>query len=182
MKEISYFLAKVCYRLKNRDKEVMSEYFRKQGITVGKGCNVCSNIVTTESYLISLGDNVTVAGDVKFIIHDNSVSKMIPSCTDLFGKITLGNNCFIGANSVIMYGVQLANDITVAAGSVVVNSFDEERIVIGGNPAKKICTYEEFIAKRKNQVFDLSSKEAGHLKKTILESGKLVERGFGKKR
>ena len=46
-----------------------------------------------------------------------------------------------------MYGVTLANNIIVASGSVVCNSFDEERIIIGGNPAKKIGTWDSFIAK-----------------------------------
>ena len=38
----------------------------------------------------------------------------------------------------IIGGVKIASNITVAAGAVVVNSFDEEGITIGGIPARKI--------------------------------------------
>ena len=57
---------------------------------------------------------------------------------DTFGAISIGNNCFIGANSVILLGVTLADNIVVAAGSVVTKSFFENNIIIGGNPAKKL--------------------------------------------
>lgn len=73
--------------------------------------------------------------------------KVNPACYNLFGYITIGDNCFIGQRSTIMYGVTLANNIIVAAGSVVCSSFNEERIVIGGNPAKKIGTWNAFYEK-----------------------------------
>lgn len=73
--------------------------------------------------------------------------KVDPHCYNLFGYITIGDNCFIGQRSTLMYGVTLANNIIVASGSVVVNSFDEERIIIGGNPAKKIGTWDDFAEK-----------------------------------
>ena len=43
-----------------------------------------------------------------------------------------------------MYGCTLANNIIVASGSVVCNSFVEENIIIGGNPARKIGTWDDF--------------------------------------
>ena len=65
----------------------------------------------------------------------------------MFGKITIGNNSFIGARSVIMYGVELADNTIVAAGSVVTKSFLEGNIVIGGNPARVIGTWEKLRSK-----------------------------------
>lgn len=53
-----------------------------------------------------------------------------------------------------MYGVELANNIIVAAGSVVTKSFTEEGIIIGGNPARKIGSYEEFYKKYGENHFD----------------------------
>ena len=49
-----------------------------------------------------------------------------------------------------MYGVELADNIIVAAGSVVANSFLESNIIIGGNPARKIGTWEDFSLKYEN--------------------------------
>ena len=100
MKELQYLFTKVRYRLAGRKKEIISDYFRKMGMTIGKNCNIVSNITTTEGWLITIGDNVTLAGGVVFVTHDNSVSKMIPNTTDLFGKITIGNDCFVGNMSI----------------------------------------------------------------------------------
>ena len=50
----------------------------------------------------------------------------------------LGDNVRIGVGAKIIGGVRIANNITIAAGAVVVNSFEEEGITIGGIPARKI--------------------------------------------
>ena len=44
-------------------------------------------------------------------------------------------------------GCTLANNVIVAAGSVVTKSFLESNIIIGGNPAKKITTWEASLEK-----------------------------------
>lgn len=149
MKELGYFIAKVKYKLLGNKKEAVSDYFRKSGMRIGKSCNICCNIMTAEPYLIEIGDGTTIAGDVTFVTHDNSVSKVIPGTTDMFGKITIGKNCFIGARSILLYGVTLADNTIVAAGSVVAKSFLESGTVIGGNPAKVLGTWENFAAKNK---------------------------------
>lgn len=174
MKQFSYLCAKVVYRLKGRDKEVMSNYFRRMGMHIGRNCNICDNIATTEGYLITLGDNVTLAGGVLFVGHDNSVSKMIPDTTDLFGEIKIGNNCFVGNRAVILYGVTLADDIVVAAGSVVTKSFNESRVIIGGNPARVIGHWDDFIERNKDKAFNLN--EITDLRSALENSDKLIRR------
>lgn len=56
----------------------------------------------------------------------------------MFGEIRIGNNCFIGARTVILPGVSLADTTIVAAGSVVTKSVSETGTIIGGNPARFI--------------------------------------------
>jgi len=156
MKEFSYFLMKVKYRLCGRNKEIISNYFRKMGMTIGSNCNIVSNIATTEGFLISLGNNVTLSAGVTLITHDNSISKVLTNTTDLFGKIQIGNNCFIGNRAIVLYGVSLADNIIVAAGSVVTKSFNESGIIIGGNPAKKIGTWDSFANRYKDKAMNLN--------------------------
>lgn len=52
--------------------------------------------------------------------------------------IQLGEQCWVGMNSVIMPGVILGNRTVVGAGSIVTKSFPEGHCVIAGNPAKII--------------------------------------------
>lgn len=62
----------------------------------------------------------------------------------LIRKIKIGNNSFIGSGSVLLYGVELGNNVIVAAGSVVTKSFREENIILGGNPAHVIGSWDAF--------------------------------------
>ena len=101
---------------------------------------------------------------------------MIPNTTDLFGRITIGDNCFVGNRAIIMYGVTLAPNIVVAAGSVVTRSFDTPGIIIGGNPARQIGTWEDFIERNKEKAFNLDEIPASEQQAAIEHSPKLVER------
>lgn len=110
---------------------------------MGEGNHIYCDITSAESNLISLGCNITISGNVTFVTHDNSIIKINPHKSNLFGRISIGDNCFIGMNSTILYGVTLGNNIIVASGSVVCDSFTDEKIIIGGNPARIIGTWDK---------------------------------------
>lgn len=126
---------------------------RKRGIIIGEGCRMFTQIGSLEPTLISIGDNVTVSADVSFCTHDNAIIKAIEGKTDVVGKISIGNDCFIGMRSIIMYGVTLGDNCIVGAGSVVTRSFPPHT-VLAGNPAKAICTTEEYAEKYKDFAID----------------------------
>jgi len=171
----SYYFAYVKYILKGRKREILTNFYRKKGITLGDNCAIFSAIVTPEPYLLFIGDNVTIAPGVRLITHDNSVSKVLPNVTDVFGKIIIGNNCFIGAGSIILLGVSLGDNSIVAAGSVVTKSFPSN-VVVGGNPAKIISTVEDY----KSRVYKYSISTKGlskeEKKNLILNTVKLIEK------
>lgn len=141
--DIKFYIAKIMSKIKHSHAPMIN-YYRSKGIVIGNDCLICSNIVTQEAFLISIGDNVTISTGVSLLTHDYSSHIVIPGSCDLYGKITIGNNCFIGANSTILYGVTLADNIVVAAGSVVTRSFENNNIIIGGNPAKIIGSWENY--------------------------------------
>lgn len=143
---------------------------------VGSHCNICDQLATSEPYLIEIGDNVTISAGVSLITHDNSISKVISGKTDLFGKIIIGNNCFIGNRSIIMYGVQLADIIIVASGSVVTKSFLERGIIIGGNPARVIGHVDTFGEKNREEALNLDIIPKKDLKRTINNPEVLIVR------
>ena len=171
-KKIKYLFEKILSRLHRDPDERMCRYFRKNGVKVGNNCHIYSNIITSEPYLITIGNNVTISSDVIMITHDNSIIKVDDSLPNLLGEIKIGDNCFIGERATILYGVDICNNVIVAASSVVCNSFSEERIIIGGNPAKKIGTWDSFL--EKNKSFGVSRKNC----KEFLEHNpeKLVKR------
>lgn len=142
---------------------------------IGKDCLLCSSPMTREPYLINIGNNVTVSTNVTFVTHDNSIKLLYPEKSDVFGKIVIGNNCFIGENVTILYGVTLADNIIVAAGSVVTKSFRNSNIIIGGNPAHIINTWDKFSEKIKDNV--ITRKEMENCKER--DSSFLISRQIG---
>jgi len=156
MKQFRYYFAKLRQKLFRHNKEILNNFFRKNGVVIGKDCLICSNILTSDSYLIELKDNVVISIDVAFVTHDYSVKKVIPNKANLFGKIVIGNNCFIGERATLLYGVELADNIIVAAGSVVTKSFLQSNIIIGGNPARVIGDWDSF--RKKSEPFALNKK------------------------
>ncbi len=108
-----------------------------------------------EPFLVTIGDDVTIAAGTALLTHDNSVIKCDLDATDYFGRITIGNSCFIGLHSILLPGVTLGDHIIVGAGSVVTKSFPEGNVVIAGNPAKVICTLQEFREKKQHLCVNL---------------------------
>lgn len=176
MKELGYFMTKVKGKLLGNRKERMCDYFRKAGMKIGNNCNIVSNIMTTEPYLVEVGNKVTFSGGVTLLTHDNSISKVIPGSTDMFGKIKIGNNCFIGMNTTILYGVTLADNVIVASGSVVTKSFLEPNVIIGGNPARVIGTWDKFAEKCKDKALNIKGLSAQQKFELLSNENNLVSR------
>ena len=127
------------------------DFYRWRGIKIGDNCLICSYLVTKEPYLLEIGNNVIVSTNVSFITHDRS-PKIWNGWGDLYGRIKIGSNSFIGENATILYGVELPENTLVAAGAVVTKSFREPGIVIGGNPAKIIGSWDELKAKYQDKI------------------------------
>lgn len=129
--------------------QIKIQLYRKIGMSIGENCHIFSDkIETAEPYLITLGNNITIANDVLFATHDASASFYLENTSDIYGRITIGNHVFIGMGTIILPGVTVANDVIIGAGSVVTKSILEEGIVVAGNPAKKLCTINQL--KEKN--------------------------------
>ena len=110
-------------------------------ITIGSGCGISGSTIYAMDN-ISIGDNVLIGGNCKIIdndFHSLSPSKRHNQKPEDIKKrpITIGNDCFIGANSIILKGTVLGRNCVVGAGSVVSGNWPDNSI-IAGNPAKLI--------------------------------------------
>ena len=156
----------------------MCQKCERGGVKIGVNTHIFSNIALSEPYLISIGNNCTISTNVSFITHDASVGVIMgrENFSDLCGKIVIGNNCFIGNNSIILYGTTIADNTIIAAGSVVTKSVLKPGCIIGGNPARVIGTIEKFKDKYKHNFLALHGKNDSEKKELILLAGKLVKK------
>ena len=133
--------------------ERKNELLRKICAHIGKNSEIFSENMGAEPYLVWIGDNVIVAGGVKFITHDASywtVSRYMGERSyvagEKMGHIVLKDNCFIGGNSLLLPGTIVGENSVIAAGSVV-NTEIPPNQVWGGVPAKYIMPLEVYADK-----------------------------------
>ena len=105
--------------------------------------------IPTQPELISIGNNVTIAADVRFYEHDmvrlmfdddpNYIGPYIKYYT---GPITIEDNVVIGARAIILYNVTIGKNALVAAGSVVTKDIPANCVAVG-NPCRVIRKINE---------------------------------------
>lgn len=122
---------------------------RHLGVKIGKNCLIDTRYFSAEPYLITIGDNVQLTHCVSIHTHGGgqAIRQQHPDF-DIFGKVVIEDWAYIGAFSQIMPGVTIGEGALVAAGSVVTKSV-APHTVVGGNPARYICTTEEYYERNK---------------------------------
>lgn len=139
------------------------------GVKIGKNTQIFGRFWSSEPYLIEIGNECQITGGVKIFTHGGAkVARMIDPSFDCFGKVVIGNNVYIGTNSLIMPGVIIGDNVLVAAGSVVTHSVPDN-VVIGGNPAHIICAFEDYYKKNKKYNSGTKGLSYGAKKKVLLE-------------
>jgi len=92
---------------------------------------------------IEIGKNVRIGPGIKIISANHDTQDFNKHLAEK--PIKIGDNCWIGANSVILPGVELGDHTIVAAGAVVSKSFLEGDCIIGGVPAKVIKKIGKYV-------------------------------------
>lgn len=113
-----------------------------QNIFVGENSHINHNccIWCGENSQIILGDNLLMGPGVKMFSTNHGTLKDEPMTFQSMQEadIIIGNDCWIGANSVILKGVCIPDGCVIAAGSTVSKSLAEAYTIYGGTPAKPI--------------------------------------------
>lgn len=142
MKEL---IRRIVYRFRG---EFTTVQLQSMGLIVGKNFKRLHGVILDPSHcwLITIGDNVTMAPNVHVLCHDAS-TKYFLDYTKI-GRVTIGNNVFIGASSIILPNVKIGDNVIIGANSTITRDIPDG-IVVAGSPAKKICTIEEYLEKEK---------------------------------
>lgn len=160
-------------RIKIMSPVKRADFLKRKGIiSMGHGCEIYHQVeFGSEPYLISLGNKVRVTAGVKFITHDGGLW-VIRNLdwnrkADRMGKITIGDNVFIGLGAIIMPGVTIGTNVVVGAGSVVVKDIPDNS-VFAGVPARYICSIEDYYKKNISNIDDTNQMSHEEKKKYFL--------------
>lgn len=129
-------------------KKAYIEICKARGMKVGEGVIFIETpAFGSEPYLIEIGNRTKITAGCTFINHDGAmyVIRSMEKYVDArnFGRIKIGENCFIGNNCTFLPGAKMGNNCILGAGSVLSSSMPDNS-VYAGVPAKFICTIEEY--------------------------------------
>lgn len=132
-----------------------SDTLRLEGFDIGGGSIFYSpktmSIDRERPWMLKIGKYCKITKGVTILTHDYSRSVLRRKYGEFIGEagITkIGDNVFIGMHSIILMGTHIGSNSIVGAGSVVKGNFPDN-VVIAGNPARVICTLDEYLTKRK---------------------------------
>lgn len=171
MRILDRFLEKFYY---SQNSELYLKYLKKKGIRIGKETQIFDphniHIDTTRPELVEIGEHVFLHRGTKILTHDwaswcfvYSHNEFIPS----HGKIILGNNIWLGENVTILKNVTIGDNVIIGIGSIVTKTIPNNCVAVGA-PAKVICSYDEYLEKRRKEYED----EAKEYARAIIKSGR----------
>ena len=147
MKKLKNFLVLFGMKLRKIPNPIINaQKFRFRGYKIGSGTYIYStcSIDKTKYAKITIGKNCVLTG-CTLLAHDASL--FAHDKPTFFSPITIGDNCFIGWQSIILPGVTVGDNSIIGAGSVVTRDVPANSVV-AGNPARVIKSVDELLEKR----------------------------------
>ncbi len=145
-----------------------TQYLKNKGITIGNNVNFyspwTSYVDVQRPWMIEIGNDVHIAAGCRILQHGYDWAVLQKKYGDVLGscgKVKIGNNVFIGAETTILKGVTIGDDVIIGAKSLV-NKDCLGSGVYAGNPVRFIMTLDEYHEKRK-------SKQISEAKELVLE-------------
>lgn len=178
-------LARLLYGYKC-DSETYIKYLREHGCTIGEGVHFYSPRTTTVDEVkmdwISIGSYTKITSGVIILAHDYSPSVLIHTHNNVLlsgGKYTtIGNNCFIGMNAIILSGRKIGDNCIVGAGAVVTTDIPDNSVCVG-NPAKVIMSLDEYNKKQQRNYMNDAKRNVQHFVKNKKRNPTIEElKGF----
>ncbi|MBU3179841.1 acyltransferase [Clostridium psychrophilum] len=109
-----------------------------EGITIGNNVGIAASTFLSVRGRVTIGDNTIFGPGVKIFSENHNFKDLeIPIYLQGATKlgIDIGEDCWIGANVIILDGVHIGKKVIVAA-SAVVNKDIPDYAIVGGIPAK----------------------------------------------
>lgn len=152
------FLKRVFRKIRGKmSTEDLNDYLKKHDISIGQKTvffDAKNTFVDTQRpWMLEIGDHCKITRGCIILQHDYSRSvlrRLYGEVVDGCRKTVIGNNVFIGMNSIILMGSQIGNNVIIGAGSVVSGTIPDN-VVVAGNPARIIKSLDQYYQERKER-------------------------------
>ncbi|GME36999.1 hypothetical protein M1818_002482 [Neofusicoccum parvum] len=116
------------------------------GYSIRVGSNVFINFNCTiiDTCVVTIGSRTLIGPNVSFFSGTHPIDPDLRNGTngpELGGKITIGEDCWIAGNVIILPGVSVGDGCTIGAGSVVTKDVPAYHVA-AGNPARVLRKIE----------------------------------------
>lgn len=155
---INHLLRKLILKEKASSEDYLN-YLRKNGAEIGTDVHIYSPnhtyIDEQFPYMLTIGNHVHITLGCHILNHDYSWSVGKVKYGDVLGgvgKVMIGNNVFVGVNSVNLMNTCIGDNVIIGAGSVVKGNIPSD-CVAGGGIAKPIMGIEEYWERRKQRQY-----------------------------
>jgi acetyltransferase-like isoleucine patch superfamily enzyme len=110
-------------------------------IVVGDDCFIGSNCEFNITTCLEIGSDCLIASGTVIVDHNHGLEpeELIRLQKGTSSPITIGKNVWIGANCIILQGVNIGDGAVIGAGTVLTKSVAEHTIVVGV-PARVLRT------------------------------------------
>jgi maltose O-acetyltransferase len=131
------------------------QYYIINGISIGRNSFIAHTVYldTHRPGKIHIGENCYITRNVVILCHsDTKLGGPLRIWRSLggnrtFGDVFIGDNVFIGVNSVILPGVKIGNNVIIGALSLVNTDIPEGKVAVG-IPARVIGETLDHVQKR----------------------------------
>lgn len=122
---------------------------RARGLTIGENVDIIDSFLDgCHGPLISIGDNVTITG-ARILAHDASTKKFLGYTK--IGMVKIGNNVFIGNGAIVLPGTTIGDNVVIGAGAIVASDVPSNSVMVG-NPARLLCSFDEYIERNRERL------------------------------
>ncbi|MFD2202284.1 sugar O-acetyltransferase [Shivajiella indica] len=115
-----------------------------ENIRIGKNSFLNFNCLLLDDNLISIGKNALIGPNVQIYTAGHPLSAKDRIIADpeeryltLSKPVSIGDNVWIGGNTLIMPGVNIGSNVTIGAGSIVTKDIPDNSLAIG-NPCRVV--------------------------------------------
>ena len=109
-------------------------------LSIGNRTSFNAGCIITSRCRIKIGKNVSFGPNVMMFDHDHIMERDVGAKGKGFrlGEIVIGDNCWIGAGSIILLGTHIGDNSVIAAGSVVKGDVPPNTVLV----QKRVSTYK----------------------------------------